>query len=96
MNTQQTIGTMLLGILFLLIMWGPVVAYLVLQIRALMKLRGGRRIFAAIPLLFMIPVYVVTIIALSQGSNLWPLILIFASPVACVWLVIALLANRAT
>jgi hypothetical protein len=67
----------------------PVVAYFVFQIRALMKLRGGRRIFAAVPLLFMVPISVTAIEALSKGSNLWPLTLIFASLGGCGWLWIA-------
>jgi len=78
-------------ILFALItnIMAPVVSYLVFQTRALIKLRGGRRIFAAVPLLFMIPILAVSIEALLKGSNLWPIFLIFASPVACVWLWIA-------
>jgi hypothetical protein len=72
----------------------PVVAYLVFQIRAFMKLRGGRRIFAAVPLLFMVPIFVVAIEDLFKGSNLWPIFLIFASPVACVWLWIAFKYQR--
>jgi uncharacterized protein YebE (UPF0316 family) len=78
-------------ILFVVItnIMAPVVAYLVFQIRALIKLRGGRRIFAAVPLLFMIPIFVVSIEALRKGSNLWPIFLILASPVGCVWLLIA-------
>jgi hypothetical protein len=79
------------GILFVLITnsMAPVVVYLVFQIRALIKLRGGRRIFAAIPLLFMIPIIVGAVEALSKGSNLWPVVLIFASLGGCVWLLIA-------
>jgi hypothetical protein len=72
----------------------PVVAYLVFQIRALIKLRGGRRIFAAVPLLFMTPIFIVSIEALLKGSNMWPIFLIFASPVACVWLLIAFKYRR--
>jgi len=73
----------------------PVVAYVVFQIRALIKLRGGRRIFAAGPLLFMIPIFVVSIEGLLKGSNLWPIFLIFASPVGCVWMWIAFKYRRA-
>ena len=67
----------------------PVLAYFVFQIRALIKLRGGRRLFAAVPLLFMIPILVISVEDLLKGSNLWPIFLIVASPVACVWLWIA-------
>jgi uncharacterized protein YebE (UPF0316 family) len=94
MNIQKNFSKEFLWvvcILFVLItnIMAPVVAYLVFQIRALIKLRGGRRIFAAVPLLFMIPILVVSIEDLLKGSNLWPIFLILASPVGCVWLLIA-------
>ena len=40
---------------------------------------GGRRIFAAVPLLLMVPIFAYTINLLHQGSNLWPVLLIFAT-----------------
>ena len=42
---------------------------------------GGWRVAALLPLLVVIPVVVVTIRDLQQGSNLWPLLLIFLAPV---------------
>jgi hypothetical protein len=83
----------ILSVLIMNIM-APVVAYLVFQVLALRKLRGGRRIFAAVPVLFMIPIFVVSIEALLKGSNLWPIFLIFASPIGCVWLWIAFKYRR--
>jgi hypothetical protein len=37
---------------------------------------------AALPLFLMVPVIVVTAIALAKQSNLWPIILIFAAALA--------------
>jgi uncharacterized protein YebE (UPF0316 family) len=87
MDFQKFIG--------LLVFAAPVLLYIGFQIRALIKFRGGRRIFAAVPLLFMIPVYVFTIQLLLQGSNLWPIYLFLGSPVAFVWLLIAFKFERA-
>jgi len=100
MNIQKRFSKKFLWVLCILIVvitniMAPVVAYLVFQIRAFMKLRGGRRIFAAVPMLFMIPIFVISIEALFKGSNMWPIFLILASPIACLWLWIAFKYQRA-
>jgi hypothetical protein len=59
-------------------------AYPLLQFFALWKLRGPARLLSALPLSFMLPVYAFSLFALSQGSSLWPLYAVFASPVAFV------------
>lgn len=56
--------------------------YLLLQAYAFWKLSGPVRLISATPLAFMVPVYVYSLYTLSQGSNLWPLYLLFTSPVA--------------
>jgi hypothetical protein len=66
-----------------------------LQVYALWKLRGPRRLLSGLPLSFMLPVYAYCLYALQQGSNLWPLYAIFASPVALIiTLAVVLVARR--
>jgi hypothetical protein len=67
--------------------------YLVAQVVALLKLRGGWRWAGAGPLLFMVPCVLFSLFALAQGSNLWPIWLIFLAPVGLVYLA-ALFAFR--
>ncbi len=57
-------------------------SYPVLQLIALIMLRGPMRLLSALPLSFMLPIYAYCLYALSQDSNLWPLFAIFASPAA--------------
>jgi hypothetical protein len=66
------------------------VAYPILQIIALRKSTGRLRFVAGVPIFVMVPVIWVTIQAFRADSNLWPLFLIFASPVACVWSIVCL------
>jgi hypothetical protein len=75
-------------------LFSPVLLYIFLQTWALIKLRGQRRVFAAVPLLLMIPTIIFSLQLLSQGSNLWPLYLILVSPFACLWLWIAFKLQR--
>ncbi|MEJ1972287.1 MAG: hypothetical protein WDM96_07435 [Lacunisphaera sp.] len=56
--------------------------YPLLQAWACYRLRGARRLLAALPLCFMLPTYAFCLYALRQDSNLWPLPAIFLSPVA--------------
>jgi hypothetical protein len=66
-----------------------------LQVYALWKLRGPARLLSALPLSFMLPIYGYCLYALTQGSNLWPLYAIFASPVALIiTLVVVIVARR--
>jgi len=74
-------------------MWS-VPGYFVLQAVALRRWRGGWWTAAAIPLLPMGAVLVYTAVAFLKGSNLFPLVLIFASPPALVYLVILLILRR--
>jgi hypothetical protein len=62
--------------------FGSIAAYPLLQAFALWRLRGARRLLAALPLTFMLPTYAFCIYALWKNSNLWPLPAIFLSPVA--------------
>ena len=38
--------------------------------------------------MFMVPIVVLTVVGLVQESNLWPLLLIFASPVAFLYVLV--------
>lgn len=68
--------------------------YPVLQVIALIRLRGPMRLLSALPLSFMLPVYGHALYALSQESNLWPIYMIFASPVALIITLIILVIGR--
>lgn len=69
-------------------------AYPIFQVYALMKLRGRARLVSALPLVFMVPIYAYTALALSKGSNLWPLFAIFASPVALIIVIAVMFVAR--
>jgi hypothetical protein len=69
-------------------------AYPLFQIYALWKLRGTARLLSALPLVFMLPIYSYTALALSKGSNLWPLFAIFASPVALIIVIVVMFVAR--
>jgi hypothetical protein len=66
--------------------WGGVLVYPILQIIALSGSKGYMRILALLPLAVMAIVFAVTIIGFVQESNLWPIFLIFTSPVAVIYL----------
>ena len=84
----------LLGALLVQIGFGSAVAYVPLQIRACRNWRGGWRIAALVPLLLMVPVFVSAVIGIVYGSNLWPIYLIFLSPVGTGYLVILFVIRR--
>lgn len=63
--------------------WGTLFfGYVVLQVVALLALKRWFLLVALVPLGAMIYVVIVTANAYQQESNLWPILLIFASPVA--------------
>jgi hypothetical protein len=62
--------------------------YVLLQVVVLRQMRGLWRWVAAMPLIGMLPLFVLAAYEYSQQSNLWPLMLILASPIAIVWLLI--------
>jgi hypothetical protein len=65
-----------------------ILGYLVLQPLMAFWLPGGWRIAALIPLIAMVPLILHAAYAFTQGSNIWPLGLIFFTPVAFLYLVI--------
>jgi hypothetical protein len=77
------------------LIWLTIPAYVVVQIVALMRSSGGSRVAAVLPLFVMVPVFAHAAVGLVQASNLWPLLMLFASPVALLYVsVVALLARR--
>jgi hypothetical protein len=68
--------------------------YLVLQIVMVRRYRGGWRRAALAPLLLTVPLAVYTAGAFAAGSNLWPLMLILLTPVACLYLLALWLLRR--
>lgn len=61
-------------------------AYPMLQFRALRGMRGVWLLLAAVPLLPMVYIVVVTFMALGKGSSLWPILLIFTAPIGTAYL----------
>ena len=79
MDTEEIVS----WLQFWLWSWGlPFTLYVVAQVIALVRLRGAARIWVALPVPFMIWVLYYTFDALAQKANLWPIVLIFTSPVA--------------
>jgi hypothetical protein len=68
----------------------PSRAYFVLQPVAVVRLKGGWRVAALAPLLLAIPAVIWSLYALSQDSNLWPLVFIFFAPLGTLYLVVVL------
>jgi hypothetical protein len=73
---------------------GSVPGYLVAQVVTLLLWRGAWRVGAAAPLLFMVPALLFSLYAFAKESNLWPIWLIFLSPVALFYLGVLFLARR--
>ena len=61
-------------------------AYFVLQPLAAIRLKGGWKVAALAPLLLAIPAALWSLYALSQGSNVWPLVFIFFTPLGTLYL----------
>ncbi len=77
------------------LIWLTIPAYVVVQVIVLMRSSSGSRMAAALPLFVMVPVFIHAAIGLMQESNLWPLLMIFASPIALLYVVVfALLPRR--
>jgi hypothetical protein len=67
---------------------GGLFVYPPLQNFAAFRLKSFWRFFALIPLLAMGYVLTVTILAFLHESNVWPILLIFAAPVALLYLIV--------
>jgi len=70
------------------LLWIIVLVYATIQVAVLFLSSGRARLLLALPLTFMAPIYVFTAIAFIQESNLWPLWLLFSSPLALLYILI--------
>jgi hypothetical protein len=68
--------------------------YLILQIVLLFRYSGRWRLAAALPLVGMIPLLLYTLAALAAGSNLWPLMLLFLTPLAFLYLLAVIVLKQ--
>ena len=74
-------------------LWGGILVYPLLQVVALWRLRDLLRRVAFIPAVLMVPVLGHAAYAYAQNSNLWPIFIIFLSPLANAFLLVLLLAS---
>ena len=72
------------------VMFWSFVLYVVLQIVAVIKLRGVWRIASLILATPMVLILLATVAGLFLGSNLWPLLMLFAGPPALLCVVVLL------
>ena len=86
--------TMLLGFGVIMVGFVAALAYPVLQVRAFRRMRGVWLLLAAVPLVPMAYIIVVTALALGKGSNLWPLLLIFTAPFGAAYLFLLAMLHR--
>ena len=70
-------------------LWLTVPAYLVVQAVVLRRSSGRARLAAGAPLIVMVPVFALSIAGLILNKNLWPLFLLFTSPLALLYVCIA-------
>ena len=77
---------MAVGFIVIVIGGFAAIAYPALQVSALRRMRGVWRLLALVPLLPMGYILVVTALALGEGSNLWPILLIFTAPFGAAYL----------
>lgn len=82
------------GGLIILVGYGAVLAYFPLQIYTAFRLRGAMRIIGLLPIVLMVPVLKATANAYAEKSNLWPILMIFASPFAAGFLIVLLVVDR--
>lgn len=61
-------------------------AYFFMQVLMAVRYRGRWLVLSLVPLLFMVPLALHAALAFAAGSGLWPLLLIFASPIAFAYL----------
>jgi hypothetical protein len=68
--------------------------YFILQIVLFRRWHGGWRKAALLPLWGTVPIVGYTLFALLQGSNLWPLVMLFTLPLAFIYLLALVIARR--
>jgi hypothetical protein len=86
---QLVVGFAIMGVAFV-----AVLSYPGLQYSALRQWRGVWFVLGLVPLGVMGVVLALTVVAFIQGSNLWPILLIFTAPLATSYLLILRLIAR--
>ena len=76
----------LLALPFVVLMYGAIPVYAIWQGLVLFRRRGWSLALSLLPALPMGLVLAATLQGYREGSNLWPLLLLLASPVAVLWL----------
>lgn len=76
----------LAALLYGLFVYLSIPGYLVLQVLALRTQRGGWLLAAMAPALLLVPAAIHALWAQSQGSNLWPLMFLFAAQIGFLYL----------
>ena len=76
------------------LIWLTIPAYVVVQVIALMRSSNGSRIAAALSQFVMVLVFVHAVVGLMQESNLWPLLMLFTSPIALLYVVVVAVLPR--
>lgn len=76
----------ILALSLAVVMYGAIPVYVVWQMIALFRRRGWGLALSLLPVLPMAVVLAATVDAWREGSTLWPLMLVLASPVAVLWL----------
>ena len=84
----------ILGSIIIMVGFCAAIAYPRLQYSVLRQMRGVWLVLSLVPLAVMLVVGVVTALALSEGANLWPLLLIFTAPVATAYLAVLRFVER--
>ena len=80
---------------FLLAGWGlPFTVYAAAQIFVPIRLRGTWRWLSLLPVPCMVYVVYATVAAFKEHSNMWPILLIIASPVAALFLILLFFLTR--
>lgn len=83
----ETDGSGGLGSFLVALAAASIPAYVCLQLFMVFRYSGGWRVAAGLPLVGMIPLALYTLAALAMGSNLWPLMMLFLTPPAFLYLV---------
>jgi hypothetical protein len=84
----------LVGLVVIALGFAAAISYPGLQYAAIRQMPGAWRALSFVPLAAMAIVAVYTVMALVEGSNLWPLLLIFTAPLATGYLLLLRFAAR--
>jgi hypothetical protein len=85
---------LIVGLVVIALGFAAAISYPGLQYAALRQMPGVWRALGLVPLAVMAIVVVYTVMALLEGSNLWPLLLIFTAPLATGYLLLLRSAAR--